>query len=153
MMVVVEVEANHNSPSFVNRFIEALFYFSVLYDSLQSCMKHYEEERMRIEGVLGGQIRNIVAEEGAERTVRNVAMDVWRSFFATFGMVEIGFSETSLLHANLFLKRFACKSLCRLDKNGKCLVVGWKGIQFNPFQLGVPLDNVIVSGKLFTFGS
>ncbi|KAE8009349.1 hypothetical protein FH972_005789 [Carpinus fangiana] len=65
MMVVVEVEANHNSPSFVNRFIEALFYFSVLYDNLQSCMKQYEEERMRIEGFLGGQIRNIVAEEGA----------------------------------------------------------------------------------------
>jgi hypothetical protein len=63
MMVVIEVKANHNSPSFVNRFIEALFNFSALYDSLQTCKKQCDEDSMRIERALGGQIRNIVAKD------------------------------------------------------------------------------------------
>ncbi|XP_062143903.1 DELLA protein RGL1-like [Alnus glutinosa] len=135
MMVVIEIEANHNSPTFVNRFIEALFYFSALNDGLQTCMKQYDEDRMRIERALGGQIRNIVAKEGRERTVRNVTMDVWRVFFARFRMVEIGFSETSLFQASSFIKLFACRSSCTIDQNGKCLIVGWKGTPIHSLSL------------------
>ncbi|KAK3034619.1 hypothetical protein RJ639_033574 [Escallonia herrerae] len=38
VMVVTEVEVNHNSPSFVNRFIEALFFYSTFFDCLDDCM-------------------------------------------------------------------------------------------------------------------
>ncbi|XP_062145115.1 DELLA protein RGL1-like [Alnus glutinosa] len=135
LLVVTEVEANHNSPSFVDRFIEALFFYGAYFESLEICMKQHDEDRMRMETFLGCLIRNVLVEEGTERTVRNVTLDVWRAFFARFGMVEIGFSEASLLQASLFVKQFACRSSCTLDKNGKCLIVGWKGTPIHSLSL------------------
>ncbi|KAK7379051.1 hypothetical protein VNO80_04504 [Phaseolus coccineus] len=127
IMIVLEVEANHNSPFFVNRFIEALFFYSAFFDCLGSCMNHEIECRMKIEAVLSEGIRDIVAMEGRERKVRNVKIDVWRRFFARYRMVEIGFSESSLYQAHLVNKEFAFGKFCTVDKNDKCLLVGWKG--------------------------
>ncbi|KAJ1425650.1 hypothetical protein SESBI_11008 [Sesbania bispinosa] len=127
IMIVLELEANHNCPSFVNRFVEALFFFSAYFDCIETCIKQDYECRMRIEGILSEGIRNIVAMEDRERTVRNVKIDVWRRFFARYRMVETGFSESSLYQANLVAKKFGCGNFCTIDKNGKCLIVGWKG--------------------------
>ncbi|KAH6823890.1 hypothetical protein C2S53_013586 [Perilla frutescens var. hirtella] len=63
--VVSEVEANHNSPSFVNRFIEALFYYGVLFDGLAESMACDGESRIAIKSATFREgIRNIVASEG-----------------------------------------------------------------------------------------
>ncbi|KAL2661924.1 hypothetical protein AAZV13_02G010800 [Glycine max] len=127
IMVVLEVEAMHNSPSCVNRFIEALFFYAAFFDCIGTCMKQDHECRIRIEGILSEGIRNIVAMEDGERKVRNVKIDVWRRFFARYRMVETTFSESSLYQANLVAKKFACGNFCTVDRNGKCLIVGWKG--------------------------
>lgn len=130
IMVVTEVEANHNSPSFVTRFIEALFFYSAFFHCLEVCMGSTTKSqyRMMTEAMFFGEgIRNMIAAEGEERVVRNVKMDVWRAFFSRFGMVEMEFSEASLYQASLIIKRFACGSCCSLEKDGKCLIVGWKG--------------------------
>ncbi|KAK7392233.1 hypothetical protein VNO78_20664 [Psophocarpus tetragonolobus] len=127
VMIVLELEAKHNSPSFVNRFIEALFFYAAYFDCIETCMKEDYECRIRIEGILSEGIRNIVATEDGERTVRNVKIDVWRRFFARYKMKETTFSESSLYQANLVAKKFACGNFCTVDKNGKCLIVGWKG--------------------------
>nr|KYP55085.1 DELLA protein RGL1 [Cajanus cajan] len=127
IMIVLELEANHNSPSFVNRFIEALFFYAAFFDCIETCMKEDYECRVTIEGILSEGIRSIVAMEDGERKVRNVKIDVWRRFFARYRMVETTFSESSLYQANLVAKRFACGDFCTVGKNGKCLIVGWKG--------------------------
>ncbi|KAI4301508.1 hypothetical protein L6164_034782 [Bauhinia variegata] len=127
IMIVLEVEANHNSPSFVNRFIEALFSSAAFFDCLDDCLKDEPESRMAVEMILNQGIRNIVAMESKERTVRDVKIDVWRKFFARYRMVETEFSEASMYQASLVLKRFAHGNSCNIDKNGKCLILGWKG--------------------------
>ncbi|XWS31829.1 hypothetical protein CRYUN_Cryun23aG0109700 [Craigia yunnanensis] len=127
IMVVIEVEANHNSPSFVSRFIEALFFHSAFFDCLDTCLGHDVELRMRIESVFYNGIRNIVAMEGNERIARSVKMEVWSAFFARFRMVELGFSDSSLYQANLVIKQFPCPSSCTLGRIGKSVIVGWKG--------------------------
>ncbi|KAK3415383.1 hypothetical protein EUGRSUZ_H01009 [Eucalyptus grandis] len=104
VMVMTEVEANHNSPSFVARFIEALFFYSAY-----------------------SRIRNIVSMEGHERVVRSVKINVWRAFFVRYRMAEIEFSDASLYHAHLVAKQFTCERFCTLDRDGNCLLVGWKG--------------------------
>ena len=77
IMVVTEVEANHNSPAFVNRFIEAIFFFSAYFDCLETFMKRNDPNRMIIESLFFGEgIRSIVAEEGVGRKIRHVKIDV-----------------------------------------------------------------------------
>ncbi|KAK7412885.1 hypothetical protein VNO78_04607 [Psophocarpus tetragonolobus] len=136
LMVVAEIEANHNSTSFVNRFIEALFFFSAFFDCLEACMKEDEKNRRILESLYFGHgIRNIVAAEGAERKTRNVKIDVWRAFFSRFGMVEKELSTLCLYQAKLVAKRFPCGSFCTFDKNGDCLLVGWKGTPINSLSV------------------
>ncbi|KAM1042346.1 hypothetical protein ACFX13_032136 [Malus domestica] len=125
VMVVIEVEANHNSPSLVNRFIDALFYYSAIFDCLETCMKQ-EMNRVLIEGLFHEGIRNIVVAEGSERVARSVKMEAWRAFFARFRMVEINLSNAALFQASLAAKKYGSPP-CTLDRNGKCLTVGWKG--------------------------
>lgn len=128
IMVVIEVEANHNSPSFFNRFIEALFFYSALFDCLEEFGNQDDQYRITLEGkFFGDGIHNIVAAEGEERVNRNVKMSVWRAFFARFGMVGAELSESALYQANLIVKQFAFGSYCTLENDGKCLTVGWKG--------------------------
>ncbi|KAH7578246.1 hypothetical protein JRO89_XS01G0359200 [Xanthoceras sorbifolium] len=135
IMVVYETEANHNSPSFVNRFTEALFYFGAFFDSLETCLEQDIETRTTIEEILNKGIRNIVAMEGSDRITRNVKIDVWRAFFTRFRMVEIGFSDSCLYQANLALKRFPHASSCNLETDGKSLITRWKGTPINSLSL------------------
>ncbi|XVF62462.1 hypothetical protein PTKIN_Ptkin09bG0009700 [Pterospermum kingtungense] len=128
LMVVSEIEANHNSPTFVNRFIEVLFFYSAYFDCVATCMKQNGKNREIIESMYFGEgIGNMVVAEGEERKVRNVKFDVWKAFFVRYGMEEAELSMSSLYQADLILKSFACGSSCTLSMNGKCLLVGWKG--------------------------
>ncbi|KAK1577284.1 hypothetical protein Q3G72_020421 [Acer saccharum] len=147
IMVVVEIEANHNSPSFVNRFTEALFFYSAFFDSLETCLEQDIGTRTEIEEVLNKGIHNIVAMEGSDRTNRNVKIDVWRAFFARYRMEEIGFSDSCLYQANLLIKKFACASCCSFDKNVKSLVIGWKGTPMR--SLSVWKFSREIRGRLF----
>ncbi|KAK6803903.1 hypothetical protein RDI58_001687 [Solanum bulbocastanum] len=127
LMVVSEVEANLNSPLFVNRFIDSLFYYSALFDCLEDVMKRDDQHRMTLEVSYGGGIRNIVGNEGEVRVIRSVNLDVWRSFFRRFGMEEVKLSNTCLYQANLIIQQFACRSSCSVDVNGGSFIVSWKG--------------------------
>ncbi|KAG6785032.1 hypothetical protein POTOM_010754 [Populus tomentosa] len=127
IMIVGEVEANHNSPTFVNRFVEALFFYGAYFDCLETCLKQNTEHRTITEATFSNGIENIVTMEGTDRIARSVKMDVWRAFFSRFRMVKVGFSDSSLYQAGLIPKQFPCGSSCTLEKNGECLIVGWKG--------------------------
>ncbi|XP_019174205.1 PREDICTED: DELLA protein RGL1-like [Ipomoea nil] len=127
VMVIIEVEANLNSPVFVNRFTESLFFYSAFLDSLEHFLKHKEYIRAFVEREhLSRSISNIVAAEGEERMIRHVSMNVWRAFFARFGMKEVEMSMSSILQANLVFNNFPCGKYCTLDKDGKSLIIGWK---------------------------
>ncbi|KAK6920888.1 Transcription factor GRAS [Dillenia turbinata] len=128
IMVVLEVEANHNSALFLNRFVSALFHHSAHFNCLDVCMKGDDLSRMSLVKTYHWEgIRNIVAFEGDKRRIRHVNIDTWRSFFPQFGMAEVELSMSSLLQADLLIKNFACGNLCTLGMNRKSLLIGWKG--------------------------
>ncbi|KAL7124867.1 hypothetical protein ABFS83_14G077300 [Erythranthe nasuta] len=132
LMLVIEVEANHNSPLFIDRFIEALVFYTAFFDCLESCMERSSEYRRELESTYFGEgITNIVAAEGEERVTRNVKLDVWRAFFTRFGMIETELSESAKYQARLVLNKFAHGSSCTLECDGKGLIVGWKGTPFH----------------------
>ncbi|XP_062104370.1 DELLA protein RGL1-like [Humulus lupulus] len=128
VMVVTEVEANHNSPAFVNRFIEALFFYGAYFDCFETFMKRDDENRMVCESLyFGTGIKNMVASEGKQRKIRHVTIDVWKAFLTRYGFKDVELSSSSLYQAKLILKKFSCEHSCTLDVKGKCLIVGWKG--------------------------
>ncbi|KAK6913692.1 Transcription factor GRAS [Dillenia turbinata] len=129
IMVVNEVEANNNSPSFLNRFIEALFFYNALFDMIEAFMRPDDANRRAIEELYCGEaIRNIIGKEGKERTLRHVKVDSWRAYFSQFGILERDLSMSSLYQAQLMAQTFPCGTFCTLEMNGKSLLIGWKGI-------------------------
>ncbi|KAL3505637.1 hypothetical protein ACH5RR_031019 [Cinchona calisaya] len=139
IMIVIDVEGNHNSPVFVTRFIESLFHYGGFYDCLEDCLKHDQATRMFVESVYFCQaIRNIIATEGKERTVRHVSVNVWKAFFARFRMAQVELSMSSLDQANLVLKNFDCGSSCTLDMDGKSLIIGWKSTPIHSLSAWKP---------------
>ncbi|KAG6433644.1 hypothetical protein SASPL_105259 [Salvia splendens] len=128
VMIVCEPEGNVNSPVFVNRFVEALFYYGAYFDCVEDCLKNVAVEREFVESNLfGPSLRTTVGAEGEERRSRIVGIDVWRAFFTKLGMMEKELSSLALDHARLSLKMFDCGDSCTLELNGKSLIVHWKG--------------------------
>ncbi|CAN0855430.1 DELLA protein RGL2 [Linum grandiflorum] len=116
VMVVTEVESNHNSPVFVNRFIEALFYVSAYFDCLETCMERDNPHRMFAESSFFGEgTKIVVANEGEERAIRNVTMDVWRAYFRRFGMEEADLSLSCVYQAELVANKFPCWKSCTVE--------------------------------------
>ncbi|KAI9098981.1 hypothetical protein K1719_024748 [Acacia pycnantha] len=79
---------------------------------------------MALDAMFCVRIRNVVAKEGEERTLRHVKVDVWRRFVARYRMVETSYSESSLYQSNLVVKKFAYGDSCTLGENDKNLTVG-----------------------------
>ncbi|KAK4265895.1 hypothetical protein QN277_026885 [Acacia crassicarpa] len=125
---MTEVEANHNSKSFVKRFTEALFYFSVFFDCVEESMEGDDPNRRVLESLfLRYGIRDIVAADGEKRKIRSVKIEVWRAFFGRFGMVEEELSMSSLYQAELVAKKFSSGNSCTFHMDGSSLLTGWKG--------------------------
>ncbi|KAG9457870.1 hypothetical protein H6P81_002378 [Aristolochia fimbriata] len=128
LLAVTEVEANLNSVSFNNRFIECLFFFSTWFDCLEAAMERDDPNRKSLEADFFSKgIRSMVAAEGSDRIVRHVGIDVWRSFFSRYGFAEVEMNQMYLYQAELIVKKFPNCSSCTIDANGKSMIVSWKG--------------------------
>ncbi|KAL1548193.1 DELLA protein RGL2-like [Salvia divinorum] len=126
VMVVAEVEANCNSPIFVERFVEAMLFYGAYFESMSVCMRSVEHRCIAEATCFGASIRNVVAAEGRERKIRHVGIGVWRAFFARFGFEETELSMSSLYQANLVVKNFASGSFFTFGIDGKSFIIGWK---------------------------
>ncbi|KAL1825701.1 DELLA protein RGL1-like [Daucus carota subsp. sativus] len=129
IMILHEIEANDNSPSFINRFVETLFFYSTWFDCLEECLDRDNQHRKTLERhYFGRGIINTLATEGEERITRSVKLDVWRSYFVRCQMVEVEVPESSFHQAEVVLKKgFSCARFCTLSSDGKCLMIAWKG--------------------------
>ncbi|XVF38845.1 hypothetical protein REPUB_Repub20aG0137200 [Reevesia pubescens] len=128
IVVVTEFEANHTSPIFVERFSEALSFYTAFFDCLEDSMDRCDQNRRSLEAAyLGQEIRNIVAAEDEDRIFRDMKIEAWRSSFTNFGLLEAELSSSALYQADLVAKQFAPGNSCTCYRNGKSFVVKWKG--------------------------
>ncbi|KAJ6675012.1 hypothetical protein OIU85_011210 [Salix viminalis] len=110
LMIVGEVEANHISPTFVNRFNEALFFYGAYFDRIETCLEQSTEHGTITEAIFSEGIENMVAREGTDRGARN----------------DLGsHPSTKLMAVHVLLKRTVIASL-----------LGGKEHHCVPFQLG-----------------
>lgn len=125
VFILVEQESSHNGPFFLGRFMEALHYYSAIFDSLDAMLPRYDTKRAKIEQFyFGEEIKNIVSCEGPARVERHERLDQWRR-----RMGRAGFQPAPvkmLAQAKHWLESIqVCGGYTIAEEKG-CLVLGWK---------------------------
>lgn len=125
VFILVEQESSHNGPFFLGRFMEALHYYSAIFDSLDAMLPKYDTRRAKMEQFyFGEEIKNIVSYEGPARVERHERLDRWRR-----RMGRAGFQPAPLkmlTQARRWLESVqACEGYTISEEKG-CLVLGWK---------------------------
>jgi hypothetical protein len=125
VMIVVEQESNHNGGHLMDRFVEALYYYSAMFDSLESTLPQQSIERLTLEKYLfGKQIHNIVACEGSERVERHEKLQRWMKRFVEAGFAQLPLGYTTVRHANRLLHTYS--DSYRLLQDRGCLTICWE---------------------------
>ncbi|KAJ6827958.1 scarecrow-like protein 9 [Iris pallida] len=121
------VNGSYSAPFFVTRFREALFYFSGIYDMLESNVPREDEQRQLIEReIFGREILNIVSCEGLERVERPETYKQWQVRNLRAGFVQRSLNRDMFTKAVAKVKESYNKDF-NIDEDGRWLVQGWKG--------------------------
>ncbi|CAI0450913.1 unnamed protein product [Linum tenue] len=123
IVTVVEQEANHNGPVFVDRFTEALHYYSSLFDSLEGSTA--SQDLVMSELYLGRQICNVVACEGGDRVERHETLTQWRARMESAGFDPVHLGSNAYKQASMLLALFAGGDGYRVEENNGALMLGW----------------------------
>ncbi|KAE8673176.1 DELLA protein GAI [Hibiscus syriacus] len=125
ILTVVEQEANHNGPVFLDRFTEALHYYSSLFDSLEgSGVAPPSQDLALSELYLGRQICNVVACEGTDRVELHEPLTQWRTRMETAGFTPVHLRSNAYKQASMLLALFASGDGYRVEENHGCLTLG-----------------------------
>ncbi|CAI9113038.1 OLC1v1013565C1 [Oldenlandia corymbosa var. corymbosa] len=124
VLVLVEQDSSHNGPFFLGRFMEALHYYSAIFDSLDAMLPKYDTRRAKMEQFyFAEEIKNIVSCEGPARLERHERVDQWRR-----RMSRAGFQAAPIkmiAQAKQWLGKItACEGYTIVEEKG-CLVLGW----------------------------
>ncbi|KAL7240211.1 hypothetical protein ACSBR2_005972 [Camellia fascicularis] len=133
ILTVVEQEADHNGPVFLDRFTESLHYYSTLFDSLEGCgggggeslSSVSNQDKVMSEVYLGRQICNVVACEGPDRIERHETLAKWRARFVSSGFEPVHLGSNAFKQASMLLALFNGGDGYRVEENDGCLMLAW----------------------------
>ncbi|KAL0343025.1 UNVERIFIED_CONTAM: DELLA protein GAI [Sesamum angustifolium] len=127
IVTVVEQEANHNGDVFLDRFNEALHYYSTMFDSLESSglTPANSHDLVMTEVYLGRQICDVVAYDGPERVERHETLAQWRGRMHSAGFDPVHLGSNAFKQASMLLALFAGGDGYRVEENDGCLMLGW----------------------------
>lgn len=126
IVTLVEQEASHNGPYFLGRFLEALHYYSAIFDSLDATFPPESAQRAKVEQyIFAPEIRNIVAYEGAERTERHERLEKWRKIMEGKGFKGVPLSANAVTQSKILLGLYSSDGY-RLTEDKGCLLLGWQ---------------------------
>ncbi|XVE92247.1 hypothetical protein REPUB_Repub01dG0080300 [Reevesia pubescens] len=125
LFILVEQDSSHNGPFFLGRFMEALHYYSAIFDSLDTMLPKYDTRLPKMEQFyFAEEIKNIVSCEGPARIGRHERIDQWRR-----RMSRAGFEPAPIkmiMQAKQWLGKVKiCEGYIIVEDKG-CLVLGWK---------------------------
>ncbi|KAJ7971724.1 DELLA protein [Quillaja saponaria] len=126
IVTLVEQEASHNGPYFLGRFLEALHYYSAIFDSLDTTFPADSAQRAKVEQyIFAPEIRNIVACEGAERIERHERLEKWRKIMEGKGFKGVALSANAVTQSKILLGLYSCDGY-RVTEDMGCLLLGWQ---------------------------
>ncbi|GLU03946.1 hypothetical protein SLE2022_211150 [Rubroshorea leprosula] len=126
LITIIEQDLSHRG-GFLGRFVEALHYYSALFDALGDGLGMDNLERHVVEQQLFGcEIRNIVAVGGPKRTGED-KVERWGEELRRVGFVPVSLGGNPAAQASLLLGMFPWKGYTLVEENG-CLKLGWKDL-------------------------
>lgn len=141
VVTVVEQDLSH-AGSFLGRFVEAIHYYSALFDSLGASYGEESEERHVVEQqLLSREIRNVLAVGGPSRT-GEVKFNNWREKLDQSGFKPLSLAGNAAAQATLLLGMFPSDGYTLVEDNGT-LKLGWKDLclltasAWRPFHHGL----------------
>ncbi|XP_060183520.1 DELLA protein GAI-like [Lycium barbarum] len=125
IVTIVEQEANHNASVFLDRFNEALHYYSTMFDSLESSVPQpvNNQDLVMSEVYLGRQICNVLACEGSDRVERHETLSQWRVRMNSSGFDPVHLGSNAFKQASMLSALYA--GGYRVEENDGCLMLGW----------------------------
>jgi hypothetical protein len=130
VVTTVEQEANHSSPSFQQRFSEALQYYMFLFDSLTSSLEAGADSSVNssIESyLLAPEIMNIVACDGVARVERHERLEQWRVRMLAVGFSPRPLSVASQVQAERLVTQISSRGGFQISRDQGGLLLGWQG--------------------------
>lgn len=126
VVTVVEQDLSHAGP-FLGRFVEAIHYYSALFDSLGASYGEESEERHVVEQqLLSREIRNVLAVGGPSRS-GEMKFHNWREKLQQCGFKGISLAGNAATQATLLLGMFPSDGYTLVEDNGT-LKLGWKDL-------------------------
>ncbi|KAM3331325.1 hypothetical protein ACQJBY_027376 [Aegilops geniculata] len=126
IFTVVEQEAEHNKPGFLDRFTEALFYYSAVFDSLDAASANGGTGNAMAEAYLQREICDIVCNEGTARMERHEPLSQWTDRLGRAGLSAVPLGASALRQARMLLGLFSGEGHSVEEAEG-CLTLGWHG--------------------------
>ncbi|KAH7331881.1 hypothetical protein KP509_20G055000 [Ceratopteris richardii] len=129
---------NYNVPFFMSRFKEALISFSGHFDMFETLIRSDNQERLMIEReVLGRDILNIIACEGAERIERPETYKQWQNRTQRAGFVQMPVDRNVLKDTQAIV---GCKynKNFTVDEDRSWMLLSWKGKVANALSVWKP---------------
>lgn len=121
------VNGAHSAPFFVTRFREALFFYSTLFDMLETNVPREIPERMLIEReIFRWEAMNVIACEGAERIERPETYKQWQARNMRAGFAQLRLNEEIMTMAKERVHTSYHKDFV-IDEDSQWLLQGWKG--------------------------
>ncbi|KAG6477341.1 protein SCARECROW-like [Zingiber officinale] len=126
--VVTMVEQDlSQGGSFLARFVEAIHYYSALFDSLGASYGEDSQERHIVEQqLLSREIRNVLAVGGPARS-GEVKFSNWREKLSQSGFQGVSLAGNAAAQATLLLGMFPSDGYTLVEENGT-LKLGWKDL-------------------------
>jgi hypothetical protein len=125
VLVLVEQDSSHNGPFFLGRFMEALHYYSAIFDSLDTMLPKYDTRRAKMEQFyFAEEIKNIVSCEGPARVERHERVDQWRRRMSRAGF-QVAPIKMMAQAKKWLVQSKVCDGYTVVEEKG-CLVLGWK---------------------------
>nr|AVY91769.1 scarecrow [Saccharum hybrid cultivar SP80-3280] len=151
LITIVEQDLGH-SGDFLGRFVEALHYYSALFDALGDGAGAAEEESAERHAVerqlLGAEIRNIVAVGGPKRT-GEVRVERWGDELRRAGFRPVSLAGSPATQARLLLGMYPWKGYTLVEEDA-CLKLGWKDLSLLTASAWEPTDDAAASAPTTT---
>ncbi|XP_077222645.1 protein SCARECROW-like [Tasmannia lanceolata] len=126
VVTMVEQDLSHGG-SFLARFVEAIHYYSALFDSLGASYGEDSQERHVVEQqLLSREIRNVLAVGGPARS-GELKFQNWREKLEQSGFRGISLAGNAATQATLLLGMFSSDGYTLLEEKGT-LKLGWKDL-------------------------